>query len=170
MDYKINLVDAKQLKLEDSFFEKSKICESILRGLPQWFGIEEALLNYLAEIEKLPTILASIDNEYAGFLSFKRHNKYTAELYIIAVCSKYQRQGIGRALVDRTESILCQQGFEYWQVKTLAPSHPSPFYERTRNFYLRIGFRPLEELTQLWGRDNPCLLMVKYLNCVEIAP
>lgn len=167
MEDKINLVDAEQLKLEDSFFEKSKICESILRALPQWFGIEEALLQYVDEIEKLSTALALINNEYAGFLSFKQHNKYTAELYVMAVCSKYQRQGVGRALVRHVELILRQQGFEYWQVKTLAASHPSPFYARTRDFYQAMGFRPLEEFTQLWGQDNPCLLMVKCLHFVE---
>ena len=70
---------------------------------------------------------------------------------------------LGRALVGHTESILRQQKLEYWQVKTLAASHPDPFYARTRAFYLAMGFKPLEVLTQLWGQDNPCLLMVKYL-------
>ena len=164
MDCKINIVNAEKLKLEDRLFEKSKTCESILRSLPQWFGIEEALLQYVEEIKKLPTILALVGDEYAGFLSFKQHNKYTAELYVMAICPKYHRQGIGRALIHHTESILCQQGFEYWQVKTLADSHPSLFYKRTRDLYQAMGFRPLEEFTQLWGQDNPCLLMVKCLH------
>ena len=119
MEYRINLVDDEQLKLDNRFFEKPKVCESILRALPQWFGIEEALLQYVNEIEKLSTVLALVNNEYVGFLSFKQHDKYTAELYVMAVCSKYQRQGVGRALVCHVESILRQQGFEYWQVKTL---------------------------------------------------
>ena len=169
MDYKINIVNAEKLKLKDRSFEKSKICESILRSLPQWFGIENALLQYVEEIKKLPTLLAVVGDEYAGFLSFKQHNKYTAELYVMAIYPKYHRQGIGRALIHHTESILCQQGFEYWQVKTLAPSHPSPFYGRTRDFYQAMGFRPLEEFTKLWGEDNPCLIMIKYLPLFKVT-
>lgn len=50
----------------------------------------------------------------------------------------------------------------HWdEVKTLAPSHPDRNYAKTRAFYQRVGFRPLEELPELWGEANPCLLMVK---------
>ena len=49
------------------------------------------------------------------------------------------------------------------QVKTLGPSHPSEHYAATRQFYVARGFRPLEELTEIWGEDNPCLIMVKRL-------
>jgi len=44
-------------------------------------------------------------------------------------------------------------------VKTLGPSHPDAGYARTRHFYEKCGFLPLEE-TDLWGDDNPCLFMV----------
>lgn len=164
MNSEINIIDVRQIKLLDPSFQPSPICESILRALPQWFGSEKALIQYIKEIESLPTLLALVKNEYVGFLSFKQHNKYAAELYVMGVWVEYQRQGIGRALVRHTESILRKQQLEYWQVKTLAASHPDRFYARTRDFYLAMGFRPLEELTQLWGQDNPCLLMVKYLH------
>ena len=160
-------MDVEQLYSLDPSFQKSKICESILRALPQWFGIEKALVQYIKEIENNPTLFALVENEYVGFLSYKQHNKYAAELYVMGVRIEYQHQGIGKALVSHTESILRQQKLEYWQVKTLAASHRDPFYARTRAFYLAMGFRPLEELTQLWGEDNPCLLMVKYLHLTD---
>jgi hypothetical protein len=50
------------------------------------------------------------------------------------------------------------------QVKTLGPSHPDPFYRRTRAFYEAQGFVPLEETTAFWGEDNPTLVMVKSLR------
>jgi ribosomal protein S18 acetylase RimI-like enzyme len=49
------------------------------------------------------------------------------------------------------------------QVKTLGPSNPDPGYARTRAFYEALGFRPLEELKQIWDEQNPCLIMVKQL-------
>jgi hypothetical protein len=48
-------------------------------------------------------------------------------------------------------------------VKTLAPSDPDPGYAATRRFYEATGFVPLEELPQVWGPENPCLLMVRVL-------
>ena len=80
------------LKILNSFSQQSKIGESILRSLPQWFGIEQVLIQYLEEIEKLPTLLASVEEKYAGFLTYKQHNKYAAELYLMNVYPKYQRQ------------------------------------------------------------------------------
>jgi ribosomal protein S18 acetylase RimI-like enzyme len=111
----------------------------------------------------LPSLLAVVDNECVGFLTFKLHNEYAAELYIMGVRPEYHRQGIGRALVRRLESILRQQSIEYCQVKTLADSDLDTFYAQARAFYFSMGFRPLEVFTQLWGEDNPCMLMVKRL-------
>jgi hypothetical protein len=34
-------------------------------------------------------------------------------------------------------------------------------YVRTRRFYLAMGFRPMEEFTQIWDASNPCLIMIK---------
>ena len=53
---------------------------------------------------------------------------------------------------------------EYLQVKTLGPSDPSEHYAATRHFYSARGFRPLEELTAIWGEANPCLIMIKHLG------
>ena len=36
-------------------------------------------------------------------------------------------------------------------------------YKETRAFYSALGFTPLEETKAFWGKDNPCLIMVKPL-------
>lgn len=64
------------------------------------------------------------------------------------------------------EGSLSTRGVEYLQVKTMGPSRPNPEYDRTRGFYRRVGFRPLEE-NDLWGPRNPCLIMVKHLGCPD---
>ena len=46
---------------------------------------------------------------------------------------------------------------------TLAASDPDPNYAATRAFYAALGFLPLEELPQVWGPENPCLLLVRTL-------
>lgn len=98
-----------------------------------------------------------------GFLSLKQHNPYAAEIYVMGVITDAHRQGIGKALVEEAEKWLLTQGVEYLQVKTLGPSHSDPGYARTRAFYLALGFRPLEELSQIWDEHNPCLILVKRL-------
>jgi GNAT superfamily N-acetyltransferase len=140
----------------------AQLCEPILRALPQWFGIEEATQAYIDSTDILPTLIAYADDQPVGFLSIKQHNQYSAEIYVMAVLPQYHRHGCGRALLEAAERYLREQNIEYFQVKTLGTAHPDPGYAKTRQFYLEMGFRPLEELEDLWGA-NPCLLMVKRL-------
>jgi ribosomal protein S18 acetylase RimI-like enzyme len=150
-------------KIEGPHSGKSSLCEPILRCLPEWFGIEEAIVNYVREINSLPTLLARDGEQVLGFLTIKQHNPHTAEIYVMGVPPEAHRNGIGKSLVHASEVWLREQGVEYLQVKTLGPSHPDENYASTRSFYTAMGFRPLEEFTQIWGEQNPCLLMVKRL-------
>ncbi len=49
-------------------------------------------------------------------------------------------------------------------MKTLGESHPDENYKKTREFYKAVGFYPLEEFTEIWGKENPYLLMAKTLD------
>lgn len=143
--------------------KSSAICESILRSLPDWFGIEEALLRYVESAALNPALIAWDGETPVGILVLLRHNPYAAEIHVMGVLPAYHRCGTGRALVRRAETVLHEAGVEYLQVKTLAPDHPDPGYVRTRSFYEAVGFRPLEVLPQIWDENNPCLIMVKAL-------
>ena len=152
-----------QFVINGPLWGQSAVCEPILRALPDWFGIEAAIVHYVEEIEQLPTFLAQQANTTIGFLSIKQHNPYAAEIYVMGIRSEAHRQGMGRALVAAAEEYLREHRVEYLQVKTLAALHPDPYYARTREFYTAVGFRPLEVFTELWGKENPCLLLVKRL-------
>jgi ribosomal protein S18 acetylase RimI-like enzyme len=136
-------------------------CERILRALPDWFGLEAAILGYVATVPSLPTFLAKTDGQTVGFLSLKQHNPYSAEIYVLGVLPAFQRGGLGRALMEKAEEYAKGQKIEYLQVKTLGPSNDDASYAKTRAFYAALGFRPLEEFTQIWDENNPCLIMVK---------
>ena len=138
---------------------RSELCREILTALPGWFGLPEAVDRYIQEVAELPTFAVGSD----GFLSLKLHTDAAAEIYVIGVRVECHRRGIGTALVEVSEAFLRERDVEYLQVKTLGPSHPSEHYAATRSFYAARGFRPLEELPDLWGEDNPCLIMVKRL-------
>ncbi|MBT4140428.1 MAG: GNAT family N-acetyltransferase [Candidatus Latescibacteria bacterium] len=142
---------------------EAETCENILRALPSWFGIEEAIVEYCGDIKKMETYVAKIDDQVVGFLTLNTHNEFTAEIQVIAVKEDTHRQGVGKQLTHHIENILQTRTMEYLTVKTLGPSKASKEYDLTRQFYMAMGFRPLEE-NDLWGKDNPCLIMVKSIT------
>jgi ribosomal protein S18 acetylase RimI-like enzyme len=132
----------------------------VLAALPGWFGIEEAVHTYARDVAGLPTFAAGRD----GFLALRQHTDAAAEIHVMGVRPESHRRGLGTALLRAAEAFLRERGVQYLQVKTLGPSHPSEHYAATRSFYAARGFRPLEELTAIWGEANPCLIMVKHLE------
>lgn len=143
---------------------KEKFAENILRRLPDWFGIETSILNYVSDISKMPTYFA-IDQtgDKVGFATIHFHNASTAEIHVMGVLSQFHGQGVGKQLVDALARAAKNKGCTYLMVKTLGESHPDKNYTRTRQFYLSTGFLPLEESTKIWD-GMPCLIMVKSLT------
>lgn len=141
---------------------EANVCEQILRSLPGWFGIEEAIVQYRQDIESMESYVARESGDIIGFITIHQHFKQAAEIHVMAIRPEYHRRGLGKTLVAHVEALLRDRAVEYLQVKTLAPSHPDQHYKKTRAFYTALGFRPLEE-NNLWGEKNPCLIMVKRL-------
>ena len=138
--------------------ERSRIAESVLRALPEWFGIEEATAAYIREAATLPTFAVEPD---AGFVCLKRHTPHASELYVMGVRRERHRRGLGRALVAAAESWCRANGIRFLHVKTLGPTRPDEGYAATRSFYEAMGFVALEELHGLWDEGNPALILVK---------
>ena len=137
---------------------RSRLCEIVLRDLPEWFGIEEATAAYIRDVAELPTF--GIEDD--ALLSLQLHTPRAAEVYVMGVRRTRHGQGLGTALLEAAEEYLSARGIEYLQVKTLGPSDPDAGYARTRDFYEARGFVPLEEIHGLW-EHNPCLILVKRL-------
>jgi GNAT superfamily N-acetyltransferase len=142
---------------------RARLCGAILRSLPEWFGIESAIEEYVREVRGLPALGAELDGEEAGFLALKLHSPHAAEIYVMGVRREVHGRGVGTALIGAAEAMLRSRSIEYLQVKTLGPSRPSEHYARTRRFYEVKGFRRLEELHGLWSEGNPTLVLVKRL-------
>lgn len=151
----------KDIELKKPAKGLGKECETVLRTVPDWFGIEEALLGYVNQIDSLDTYTAWHQDKLVGFFSVDYHNDVSAELHVLAVCMDYHRKGIGRSLFALIESDLKEKEFKLIQVKTVGASSGDEYYEKTRLFYSAQGFLPLEEIQDFWGKDIPCLFMVK---------
>ena len=141
-----------------------RACDSVLRSLPEWFGVEESNRAYIRDLGRLPSYVAIVDGCVAGFLSLKHHFPGASEIHVLAVERSIHRRGVGRALFEKAEADLRAAGVPLLQVKTLGPSNPDEAYRMTREFYTALGFQPLEETSALWGPENPSLIMVKVLD------
>lgn len=139
----------------------------IAESLPDYFnkhGLEEIKKAVKDEI----LFGAYIDNDQVGFVTYKELNPQAVELTWIGILKKYQGQGIGTRLVNESLNKL-DGNYEVCEAKTLAETQPDPGYEKTRNFYKKLGFVPLEIISPYpgWGRENPCQILVKNINLGE---
>jgi GNAT superfamily N-acetyltransferase len=135
----------------------------LVRALPDWFGIEESVVQYVRDAESKPTYLAvDASGLVVGALLLSRHNPRSAEIHLLAVDPSRHRQGVGRKLVERVEADMRDDGVELLSVKTQGPSMPDENYRLTLKFYEAMGFVSLEEVTGIWP-GIPALILVKPL-------
>lgn len=135
----------------------------LLRELPEWFGIEDAITEYVGAASRLPGYLAYAADDVVGALLVEHHGPDRAEIHLLAVAPQRHRAGIGRRLVETAAGDLTRDGVRTLEVRTLGPSHPSENYARTRAFYAALGFVAGEERDDVWP-GNPCLLMSRDLT------
>jgi len=138
--------------------------ERILRPLPEWFGIEESLLEYVVDSARYPTFVCRDGDAVIGFLTLREHFPESWEVHCIAVAAGHHGRGVGSGLLAAGERWLEGTSARFLQVKTLDGSRPDPNYAKTRAFYLAAGFSPLEVFPSLWSPRNPCLQLVKVLR------
>jgi ribosomal protein S18 acetylase RimI-like enzyme len=144
--------------------EKSTVCGSVLRALPDWFGIEESIRDYVSDVFGMKMWAVFDGDKAIGFCALNVHYKSSAEIHVMGILAEYHRRGIGREFVRLCEDFCAENGHEFLSVKTLDSSHPDKYYARTREFYLSMGFKNLELFKTLWGESNPCLMLIKHIN------
>ena len=159
----LNLSDL-EINFENEIEKKEGICRQILNDLPLWFGIPDSNEAYCKGARNKPFISVILKNQYIGFASLKSNNKYTIEIYVMAILQKYHRMGIGKKLIDKIVKYAKGNHYQYIEVKTLDESRESEEYKKTRLFYVKEGFVPIDVLINEWGPGYPCLIMIKMVN------
>lgn len=150
-----------KIRLEENKAYKSDFVERVLRDLPNWFAIEDALIEYAKDACDLDTYIISLKDEDLGFLTIKETSAFSIELYCLGLFSKARGMGLGRILVDEV-LYLYKERFRFCQVKTLDEGLDK-YYDQTIGFYKSLGFVKLETIKEIWGEDNPCMIMIKSL-------
>ena len=153
-----------RMKLLGPEIKRAPDCEAILRSLPTWFGIEDALLMYARDSAEMPTFALEDGSQLVGFLTLQEHFPEAWEIHCVAIRADIRNRGHGTRLLKHAEAWLTERGVRFLQVKTVAATSDSESYAKTREFYFRRGFQPLEVFPTLWDIRNPALQCVKVLQ------
>jgi GNAT superfamily N-acetyltransferase len=152
------------MKLVGPQLSRMPECEAVLRTLPMWFGIEDALIEYVEATAKYPTFAIELEGSLMAFLTLREHFASAWEVHCMAVSAPMRGRGLGSRLLAHSEDWLKAKGVEFLQVKTVAASSSSKAYAETRTFYEAKGFMPLEVFPELWDPWNPALQCIKHLG------
>lgn len=135
----------------------------LLATVPEWFGQPDSNAEYIdaARTDETWTVRDAAGT-VVGVTLVRRHFPHVAEIHLAVVDRSVHGTGVGTAMMEAIEGDARRRGVTLLEVKTLGSSHPDRGYARTRHFYQKVGFLPLEE-TDLWGEHSPCLIMVKPL-------
>lgn len=156
------LLDKKiKIRLEIDKTYKSDFVKKVLDDLPDWFEFEEAKANYAENSKIYDTYIISENNKDLGFLMIKETSSYAIEIYCLGVFHAHRYKGYGSLVVDEVLN-LYRESYYFCQVKTLDEGLDK-FYDQTIGFYKARGFMKLETIKEIWGDDNPCMIMVKSL-------
>ena len=137
--------------------------DRLLRTVPEWFAQPQSNAQYVEAARTKETWTVRDEaGRIVGATLVDRHFPHVVELHLMVVDRAVHGSGVGSAMLAAIEADAVGRGVKLLEVKTLGASHPDKGYARTRNFYQKCGFLPLEE-TELWGAGTPCLIMAKPL-------
>lgn len=150
-----------EIVLENNVKTKQVIVNEVLKDLPEWFGLDDALNEYVINSSKYLLWVAKENDELLGFISLKETALKVAEIYCMGVKKEWHKQGVGTRLFASFEKY-AKLNYAYIQVKTVEYGHYKE-YDQTINFYKSVGFTEFEVFPTLWDKWNPCLVMIKAL-------
>ena len=150
-----------EIEFEHNEERKADTCDEVLRSLPDWFGIEDSIREYVDHVRTCPFLTAGLYGKVVGFCALDVKFDINCELHVPGIFDAFHRRGIGRRMVARVDEYCRGRQIPYMTVKTLSARRPAEQYEKTRRFCEACGFRSLEEFPTLWSEANPCLYMVR---------
>lgn len=148
-----------EIFLESNSDSKQKIVSEVLKDLPEWFGMEDALEEYVHNSIRYRLWVAKNSNEIIGFINLKETAPNVGEIYCMGVKKKWHGKKIGTALFVEFENY-AKLHYKFIQVKTVEQGKYKE-YDQTIHFYKSVGFVEFEVFPTLWDEWNPCLIMIK---------
>ncbi len=143
--------------------QKELISSTILADLPDWFGLPDSTAEYIKTSQELP-FWAEIENNTAkGFIVLKETSSHTAEIYVMGVLKSFHNSGIGKELFEAFYNFSKSRDYSFIQVKTVQEGRYME-YDKTIQFYKKLGFKELECFPTLWDKWNPCQVYIRAIK------
>ncbi len=101
-------------------------------------------------------LVASIEGNLSGFAIMKFRDD-ESHLFLLAVATRMQRTGIGRALLAWLEKSCRTAGMRHIRVEVRVGNR------NARKFYERAGFRFVGQVAGYYDRHEPAVVMAKSL-------
>jgi ribosomal protein S18 acetylase RimI-like enzyme len=98
MEYKITQISDNN--------KKAEYTDTILRKLPEWFGMEKGIRDYADTVREYPFWAAFDGGNCVGFFSGRIHYNRTGDIYVCGIDPGYHRRGIGTLLYKSLEELL----------------------------------------------------------------
>lgn len=142
--------------------QKSEICSSIIKTLPEWFGIPEANEKYIRDVVHQDVFAAFVKDDPVGLIAIKYHYQTTAEIWWMGIKPDFHGCGIGKLLFSVAKEHVIGNGAQFIIVNTLSERSADENYRRTRKFYQTMGLMPLFEDSED-DPVNPMMWMISSL-------
>jgi ribosomal-protein-alanine N-acetyltransferase len=101
-------------------------------------------------------LIASVEGAVSGFAIMKFRDE-ESHLFLLAVAPRFQRTGVGTALLEWLEKSCRTAGIRNVRVELRASNRPA------KQFYERAGFRFVREIADYYDNREAALVMVQPL-------
>ncbi len=112
--------------------------QNVAESLPEWFN-EDGRAMIERDKKYQFGFVAEKDSNVVGFLTYFV-NQGIAHIGWMGILPGYQRQGLGTDIFKKLVDEMKRSSLSIIEVSTLGNSVDYPPYDRTRNFYYKMGF------------------------------
>ena len=141
--------------------KKAEFASIILQKLVEWLGVKKNIQKYVNYLNEYQCWAAFDNDECIGIFFGRILGNKLGDVYLYGIDPKYNRKGIGTLLYKKVEEYFAKNGCESIMVNTIDGIGPDGNYQKTRNFYEKMGFAEMLTTLVIDDSDTEYLVMMK---------
>ena len=116
----------------------AELCRVITANLPEYFGIEESNEQYYAGVKTCTNFAVKLASNYIGLISINFLYPNNANIYWLGVIKDYQKQGIGKKLIQVATDFVLNKNAQTITVETLAATENDQNYLKKLMIFTKL--------------------------------